>query len=298
MTDPRVLIGIDAGGSKLQLRAADLEGRVLGDVVRSHRTWTALPTAAKARLIAEEIGASAWPRPAAVGIGAHGCDTDDQCAELQLAVATLINIPVVVVNDALLLQHAVGRPNSANLVLGTGSILLARDRAGRTLYASGWGWLFGDHGSAWGLVREAVRAAAAAEDAGDPDDVLVELLIKHTGQPALREIVQDLLLRLPPAEWATWAPVVFTAAERGSTAARTAIEAAVDQLVRQVGELTARGAVIDQVVAGGGVIARQPDFERALARRLQAALGLELIVVREPPVAGAVRLAYEVRPDR
>jgi N-acetylglucosamine kinase-like BadF-type ATPase len=92
--------------------------------------------------------------------------------------------------------------------------------------------------------------------------------------------------------WAPRAPAVFAAASAGSGRAAAVIEAAATELAALAGRLRARGAVGTVVVAGGGVVTRQPLLARALAEALRRVDPvLELRVLAGEPVAGAVVLA-------
>ena len=296
MTPPAYVVGIDAGGTKTHLRACTVGGEALADHVVASGDWSSLDAAGKADFLVRTLDSTPFREPDAVGIGAHGCDSDDECEELRAAIAERLACPASVVNDAVLLQYVADRPFSANLVLGTGSIVVAATAAGTTLYAGGWGWLIGDPGSAWGIVRESVRRLAADLDAGRPGDELLPMLLRHTGRASLRDVVDDMQ-RAPGSVWASWAPVVFDADRRGSAAARGAIDDSADRIVDSLRDLIERGALIESVVVGGGVVTHQPALERAIADRLALDLGLELTVVREPPVAGAVRLAASLAWD-
>jgi hypothetical protein len=56
-----------------------------------------------------------------------------------------------------------------------------------------------------------------------------------------------------------------------------------------------RGAAVDTVVAAGGVVVNAGWFEDALRRALaDVSPGSDLIVLREPPVTGALNLAADL----
>ncbi|MFE3202968.1 N-acetylglucosamine kinase [Embleya sp. NPDC059237] len=294
--ETQYIVGVDAGGTKTRLRLATLQGDTLEDVTHPAGDWTNLDSRGKAVALGASIRALTRSPPIAVGIGAHGCDSDTECAELRTAMEAELAVPVRVVNDAFLLEAAVpaGGP-AAGLVVGTGSIAVARDTFGGSLYAGGWGWLVGDPGSAWGTVRDAVGALTRAHDRARTDDPLLPALLAHTGARSLRDVV-GTMQSTPPRSWARWAPTVFDAAEAGSPAARTAVLTGADDLTTLVGHLVARGADITRVVAGGSVIVGRPPLAEALRDRLRERLGLPLTVYTGEPVAGAVRMAAPPEP--
>jgi len=59
-------------------------------------------------------------------------------------------------------------------------VAVGRDTEGAAVYVGGWGWCFGDEGSAAGLVREAAKASLAARDRGERPDLLAALLSSPT----------------------------------------------------------------------------------------------------------------------
>ncbi|MEW2547042.1 ATPase [Streptomyces sp. NPDC047002] len=296
--ETKYIVGVDAGGSKTRLRFADRDGATVKDVTRPAGDWTNADARGKARLVAARIREVDAAPPAAVGIGAHGCDSDAECAELRRAAEAELGVPVAVVNDAFLLCEAApdGGP-CAGLVVGTGSIAVARRGDGTSLYAGGWGWLVGDPGSAWGTVRDAVRALAEAENrtGGAGGDPLLPALLAASGTRSLREVV-GLMQRTPAQRWAGWAPVVFDAAESGSAAGLAALRTGAAELVALVGDLAARGAEVRRVVAGGSVIAGRPALAERVAHGLRTRHGLPLTVLDTAPVAGAVHLARRTAP--
>src|SRR6185369_9170355 len=69
----------------------------------------------------------------ALVVGAHGCDTDDQCRQFQASLARRLPGKVQVVNDAELMGPAAGYFGGVSVVAGTGSIAVARSSDGRML---------------------------------------------------------------------------------------------------------------------------------------------------------------------
>ena len=288
----RYLVGIDAGGTKTHFRAATLDGGRLLDSIVPSGPWTRLGVRGKATRIADQLRAMGLTDPDAIAIGAHGCDSDKECEQLRSVIADSVTAPVSVVNDAFLLVPPDRIDTSAGLVIGTGSIAVARDPAGRSLYAGGWGWLLGDPGSAWGLVRQAVKALARQQDrlGESVEDPLLVALLEVAGTPTLREL-SDALQNRPPQSWAAWAPTIFDALDAGSPAAEQAVQEGITALVGHVKNLTSRGAVIEHVICGGAVIVGQPAYQERLAQQLKTEIGVDLSVTDHEPVAGALDYA-------
>jgi N-acetylglucosamine kinase len=66
-------------------------------------------------------------------------------------------------------------------ISGTGSIAMARNSAGESARAGGWGYMFGDDGGAWGIAREALRAAFRWKEGWGPATRLHDLFLEESG---------------------------------------------------------------------------------------------------------------------
>ncbi|WP_020500359.1 N-acetylglucosamine kinase [Sciscionella marina] len=288
-----VLLGIDAGGTRTRLRLARPDGTVLARAEHSAEDWPALGVEDKARAVESWLGELTGTPPSAVGLGAHGCDSEAECEQLRIAVQARLRAPVRVVNDAFLLIAAESAP-SAGLVVGTGSVAVAWDHEGRALHTGGWGWLLGDPGSAWGTVRDAVRALHHAQDRGELDgDPLLPVLLRLAGADSLRE-VKRRMQRRPARSWAEWAPQVHAVAGQGSPAALAAIESGAQSLVDNIGDLLVQGGRFSRVIGGGSVLVNQPRLAARIGDLLRERFDLTLCLYRGEPVAGALALAAQL----
>ena len=287
----RTVLGVDAGGTKVHLRREQMAGEVLEDRAIEGWDWIGAGFDYRARMIAAIADHPQLPMPDAIGVGAHGCDSDAECEDLAARIRALVPAAVTVVNDAELFGRAVGHPDAINVVLGTGSIVVRRSRSGAR-YLGGWGWLVGDDGSAWGIVRNAVTALTDAEDADDrASDPLRSALLARSGAANLRELV-DVMHREPASAWARWADEVFSAQNRGESAAASAVERGIAHTIGLVAHAL-DGDAGATVVFGGGVVGNQPEYAGRLRRATEEQLGVRTMLLDRPPVLGAVRLAAD-----
>jgi glucosamine kinase len=161
--------------------------------------------------------------------------------------------------------------------------------------AGGWGWLLGDEGGAVGLVREAARAVRASLDSGRPPDQLARALMRALGADEPVELGRKLVQAGSNAAIGRHAAAVFAAAEEDSSLARAVIRDGGRALALLVQRLVGRCAAGGQVVAGGGVITRQPAlmaaFQEAMAENLPA---WQVRLLTVAPVMGAVALAERI----
>ena len=289
-----LVVGIDVGGTKTQLRAFAGDTRV-ADHVRPSSGWRPHdPVAAAgwlAALVAEALPAGA--RPSAVAVGGHACETPRQCTQIRTALHLHFDAPALVVGDAELLVPAAGLQTGVGLVAGTGSVAVGRLRDGTPVQVGGWGAMLGDEGGAAGLVREAVRSVWTAHDRGEEPDALAKGLLTAFDVdevPALGAALEratDV-----SAQWGRHAPAVFAAAEAGSPLARTVIADGGRSLAALVARLAARGVAVDHVVIAGSTVLAQPALYDAFVTSLAASVpGARPRPLDGAPVDGAVAMA-------
>lgn len=289
--------GIDIGGTKTRIVLARTDdGAVTEDRTLPSTGWQTRSLPNAAAWLVERLTTV----PARIAVGAHACETPEQCERLADELRSRLSVPVDVVNDAELLVPAAGFEHGVGVVAGTGSIAVGRHRdTGAYLAAGGWGWVLGDEGSGSALVREAARAVLARADEGGFPDALDEALLTAFDVPGLPELAAAMSWDGGVETWGRHAPVVFDAADGGSPLAAAVVEEGGLELAALVGRLAARGARTDAVVVAGGVITGRPRlfgaFERALAGRLP---GTVPVLLDAPPVRGALALALRAERGR
>ncbi|MGN6125771.1 MAG: N-acetylglucosamine kinase [Humibacter sp.] len=293
MTD--VLVGIDAGGTKCAVRVETLDGVRIAGVVFDADDWAAEPPSVAARWLRERADrAAADHHIVGIGVGAQGCDSAELAAELSRELSAL-GSPAVVVNDAALLVPAAGLDDGIGVIAGTGSIAVGTTSDGEPVAAGGWGWVIGDEGGGAALVREATKAALSEHDAGEPDDGLLDALLKAFEVADAERLARAVNDDPSIPNWAPKAPAVFHAADGGSALAASVIDDAAASLALLVDRVVARGAVGSTVVAAGSVVVSQPRLYDGLrARVLNGHPGYETVLLDDDPVAGGITLARRI----
>jgi N-acetylglucosamine kinase-like BadF-type ATPase len=286
-----VVVGVDVGATKLAVRVESVSGAVLTDRVLPADDWAAEPADRAAAWLRDRLPVPAGATVRALGVGAQGGDSAEVRDELRAALARL-GFPATVVNDAALLVPAAGATAGIGVIAGTGAIAVGADASGTAIAAGGWGWVLGDDAGGAGIVRDAVKAALFAHDAGEPDDGLLAALRTAYGVPTAERLARAVNDEPTVPNWAPHAPAVFAAADAGSALAAGIVDGAGEHLAVLVDQLVARGAVGDTVVAAGGVLVGAPRLYEALQARLATRQPhLRLVLLTEPPVVGAVALA-------
>ncbi len=197
---------------------------------------------------------------------------------------------LTIVPDIQLVLPAAGLAEGVAVVCGTGSVAVGSHH-GRTVQIGGWGYLLGDEGSGYWVVREALRLLLDRRDHASPPGRLGDQLMTATGcaSPAqLHRLVYEQPHR--PSDWARHAGLVLGSADpaAGTIAARAA-DAVAALAATASGELDPAGSL--PVVLAGGLLGN-PAFRDAAREAVARALPrAQVSVLADEPVAGAIRLA-------
>ncbi|MCS7313830.1 MAG: BadF/BadG/BcrA/BcrD ATPase family protein [Bryobacterales bacterium] len=203
---------------------------------------------------------------------------------------------LIVTTDALIaLSGATAGEPGIIAIAGTGSIAFGRNAQGRTARAGGWGYLFGDEGGGFDLVRRALRAALRYEEGWGPPTTLRERLLEATGAAS----ANDLLHRFYTSEYprpriASFAVLVDRAATEGDPVARAILQDAAGELASLVEavrrQLFSREESV-RVAYVGGVFRSRLLLER-FAELVRRASGSVCQPPAFPPAAGALLEAW------
>jgi len=176
------------------------------------------------------------------------------------------------------------------LIVGTGSVAMGMNSAGKTVVRGGWGHWFGDEGSGYDLGCKALAAIARASDnIGEPTSLTAMVLEKYKiSKPRL--ILNELTLSQDiHCEVAALAPLVLRAASSADKVAEGIVDNAVQAVIKLVtavaGELGFKQAY--PLVLAGGVICNSQLFQTRFRESLsqQAITAGSIRVIKEPVTA-------------
>ncbi|HLJ47073.1 MAG TPA: BadF/BadG/BcrA/BcrD ATPase family protein [Bryobacteraceae bacterium] len=139
---------------------------------------------------------------------------------------------MVVTHDGVIaLSGATGGAPGVIVIGGTGSISFGRNRDGKSARAGGWGYIFGDEGGGFDIVRQALRAALRAEEGWGPPTVLRDVLLENVPAQNANEILHRFYtVEFPRSRVATLANVVDETANRGDRIAAQILDKAAQEL--------------------------------------------------------------------
>jgi len=187
--------GIDAGQSRTVATIADESGRELGrgeagpadeigQDANSTRLRDALRSAYDKAAAAAKLPADARCQRVVAGISGYEGRVYGRAPELP-------SRELVFVHDAVI-AHAGAFEGGPGVVViaGTGSVSYGANERGETVTVGGWGYLFGDEGSAFWFARRAIEDAIRDEDAGKKNP-FAQTLLHHFGRSSLHELVRS-----------------------------------------------------------------------------------------------------------
>ena len=304
---PDLVLGIDGGGTKTIARVGKVSGNTddaMGEGMAGPANAQVIgPEQAIANITlaierAFDAGGLEWSTVAGVCFGLAGVDRQQDCDAIQSWVdRRRLSPQCMITNDALPVLYA-GTDHGVGVAMisGTGSLCFGRNADGGTARSGGWGYRFGDEGSAYWIAIEALRSAARAADGRDPNTSLLGRLKRYFSVAEASGLITKVYSpQQNREELAKLATLVFEEAAEGDQAAIAIlkrVEVELAELVMSVARQLrlAKDTPLELAVTGG-VLLNQPALVRQLQNNLtERGQAVVVKMVREP-VAGAVRIA-------
>lgn len=299
----KYFIGIDGGGTNSRLLAVDLHGDVVGHVRGRTTNLESNPVATVMNNLTALIESfherhfTKYEDCAGLCFGTAGVDTKASLLTIEeLLRKTPFTCPTKVVNDALIALYANtrGEPGMM-LIAGTGSIAYGVNAQGLEKRVGGYGYIVGDEGSAYWVVREAVRAALHAYDGTGPDTRLISDFTRALEFSEFEEII-DFVYRRNKSDLARLSHVVTAAQAAGDPVADRIMQEALHYLSQSVDVLVkALGDEPMPLFQGGGFLMNSRYLQKGLAQRMASSHPqITLKEMSQPAEWGAVVLAAKL----
>jgi glucosamine kinase len=287
------LLGIDVGGTRSRARLWS-GGRIEAESKAPSASLPAAgPQAARAALTALLAGVGVdRSRPLdAICVGSAGLSVAGvrEFLREQLAPFTRSGA-VVIVSDVMLVLPAAGLDAGVAVICGTGSVAVG-SFGDRTVQVGGWGYLLGDGGGGYWIVREALRVLLTRRDQGRPAGDLGTRLMSATGSDDLAALHRRYYQQPHfPSTWARHATLVLDSPDPAAATIAARAGQAVAGLAWEAASKLDPPVSLPVVLAGG--LLANAAFRRAACDAVALALpGARVSVLDDEPVAGAVRLA-------
>jgi N-acetylglucosamine kinase-like BadF-type ATPase len=181
------------------------------------------------------------------------------------------------------------------VIAGTGSMAFGRNAAGKEARAGGWGYIFGDEGGAFDLVRGALRAALRQEEGWGPPTMLRELLLAAGQAPNANALMHRFYTpEFPRERVGAFATLVDSAASGGDHVAQELLKGAAQALATFAGvvrgRLFAPGEPVTISYAGG--VFQSPILLARFGMLVELEDGNRFAAPLHGPAEGALIEAY------
>jgi N-acetylglucosamine kinase-like BadF-type ATPase len=295
-------LGVDGGQSSTTAVIGDREGKIVGWASAGPCNHVAAGEA-KAKFL-RVIGLCVSQAAARAGLRSAGLSFKAACfgmsggpADKAALLHELIESERwIVTHDAMIaLAGATSGEPGIVAIGGTGSIAFGQNAKRETARAGGWGYLFGDEGGAFDIVRQALRAVLREHEGWGGRTALTPALIEGASVSDANELLHIFYTpNWPRRRIAGLAQIVNRIAEDGDPIAVSALQNAARELALLVGsvrrQLWGEGDSVHVAWVGG-------VFRSAiLLERFRTLINLEGNSICEPPrhgpALGALLLAY------
>ncbi|MCC7496586.1 MAG: hypothetical protein IT160_03340 [Bryobacterales bacterium] len=250
-----LIIAIDGGATKTRAVAFDTAGHVLAEAaggpsnhLAAAREVVRQSLSDAIRGVIEGCGIS-LADVELVSAGLAGVDYNGAGAEEARVILGQAGIDRCAVFGDMVIAHAGaldGKPGVMALA-GTGAVFLGQAPDGRWAKAGGWGYRFGDEGSAYWIGRMAVAAASRAYDGRGPATLLEEAICQELGLADFSGALDRIYgKKMDARAFAALSRVVDGAARDGDAVAAGILDRAAEELA------VGTGAVIERLRAGAG----------------------------------------------
>lgn len=292
MSEEKIAVGIDAGGTKTELVACNSGGEVLGRAFRGTGNPNDIGTDACAEMLADGIRELCGERmPDAIFAGISGAGSGNNAQKIRNALASGFSDSAVEVSTdaANLLASGRSSGDSAALICGTGTALFIQ-RGGEQRRIGGWGYLFDNGGSAYDLGRDAIRATLANEEGLIPDTELCRRVRESLGRDAHAALAD--IYKGGKAYIASLARITVKCAEGGDGVAVAIVRESIASISERVKAAVSIYGEIPELICGGGLF-NSEHFSLLLSKEV-AKYGVELYLPSLPQSFGACVRAAEL----
>jgi glucosamine kinase len=290
------VLGLDIGASRSRAQLC-VDGEVVAEAVAGGASLVAVGAAGARAALADLLARLPLrTRLDVICAGSAGAGTPGTRQFLTEHLAPLTRSgKIVIVKDAALVLPAADLAEGVALSCGTGSVAVGCYR-GAQVQSGGWGYLLGDEGSGYWVVRAALRVLLDRRDRGLPAGELGERLLAAAGTGQVSEL-HELFHRQPqPRRWAGYAPAVLGSADPAAAQITADAADALAGLAVSAAERLAAPACLPFVLAGG--LLGHAGLDAAVRGAIESARpGSDIRTLARPPVTGAVRLAMAAAGD-
>lgn len=228
----KIIIGVDAGGTKTEAAAYDLDGNLLHTSISGFGNVLIHEERALHHIMeAVDACQSALSKTECVHLymGIAGYESSLNQQLILQHFKNYYKTKVDIVQDSIIAHAASLKGQDGILTIaGTGSVCFGV-HDGHQKMTGGFGHLLGDEGSGYWIAIQALKAMIKEEDRGVAYSSLTRSVLKELGQTSVQDI-KDFVYSSPKAEIARLVPVIVKEAEIGGEKALQILSEAGEEL--------------------------------------------------------------------
>lgn len=293
--EPRYFLGVDGGGTKCEFLLADTTGKTVSRTVLGACNPIDIGLDAALEVLREGIAmvlGEIPPSCVSVFVGVAGGISGDNKQHISAFLEKYNFAAFANGSDA---ENAVAasleRENGISVIAGTGSIAFVQ-KDGALSRVGGYGYLIDEGGNGFSLGQAAIRAALLAEEGSLDEETLLYPLVKARCERAtILEAIADFY-KGGKREIASYATIVFEAAEQGDSVANQIIEdnaACIAKLIEAAGKRLTDEKITTAIV--GGLTHKSDVLLPLINKALKDKERYDIRVFTGAPVKGAILLA-------
>ncbi len=303
-----LVLGVDGGGTKTQAWLANVDDQGLPRVIGRGVAGSSNKVAVGFENAMNNLGAAMrqafadaqlTPSPiASAAFALAGSGTEAVRQQVLDFVKTNLQVEsACVIHDGQAVLQA-GTPDGWGIAMiaGTGTVAYGANPSGTTAVVGGWGYWFGDEGSAYWLGQSALRAISHAADGRANPTKLTNAVLSRLDTQNPREILATLLSKDDTRRAiAELAELVCNVAEQQDEVASQIVEQAAQHWSRHIGCLAQQLMPEEPfpLALAGGVLCGSSFAQNRLLEQLEAdQLRTTSVEFVPEPVVGCVQLAY------
>lgn len=295
--------GVDGGGTKTAIVVVDTNGIPVfrGQASTSNAAVVGHEQAAETlhHLMLSAAAACDTELPfTAAWFGLSGSDRPEDHRILRPRLEDTAS-EIMMTNDAELALGGLPDRVGVAIVAGTGSICFGQNTEGVHARAGGWGHIFSDEGSGYGIAVQALRAFAAQHDGLGPETSLTSRLMEHWEIDDPFSIITCVYdPETTKGEIARMSRLVVEEAGKGDRVSRQILEKGAECLAAFGASVARRldlGPELALAFVGGMLVPVKPYRERVLHLLREHWIIPEVTLVEDPALTAAQSLAQTYR---
>ncbi|MFA3781806.1 N-acetylglucosamine kinase [Melioribacteraceae bacterium 4301-Me] len=300
----KYFIGLDGGGTKTKCVVTDYELNPLYSCEGGQSNFLIIGTQRVASTILSLILSAlnylkiSSEDVESILIGTTGAGRKDDAEKLKNDFMTYAKVEgysfksFIVESDArIALEGAFSGKEGCLLIVGTGSIIIAKDNFNKIYRAGGYGRLIGDEGSGYTLGRKGLNLVAKEYDGRGGKTLLTEMLSRDFGITSASELITQVYRN--NFDIASFAPKVIEAAQMGDALSKKVLDEESDELILHVKSmLKIMNKEEMKLCLTGSVISTENYYSNLFKDKLKKTLQkVEIVKAENQPAMGAAIMA-------